>query len=113
MAPEPAMTGRREAATAMTGATEAATAMTGAMGAETPTDEPSLPAARVAAGDPRPTITATAGARRRRPPPARVSPEALAAARGEAREGLAWLGREPEGPAALPYPSIRPAAPVP
>lgn len=32
----------------------------------------------------------------RRPPPARISPEALAAARGGAQEGLAWLGREPE-----------------
>jgi len=33
---------------------------------------------------------------RRRPPPARISPEALAAARaGGAQEGLAWLGRAP------------------
>jgi 1-acyl-sn-glycerol-3-phosphate acyltransferase len=33
---------------------------------------------------------------RRRPPPGRVAPEALAAARGGAIEGLAWLGRAPE-----------------
>lgn len=33
---------------------------------------------------------------RRRPPPGRVSPQALADARGGAEEGLAWLGREPE-----------------
>ena len=33
---------------------------------------------------------------RRRPPPGRISPEALAAARGGAEEGLAWLGRTPE-----------------
>ena len=32
----------------------------------------------------------------RRPPPARISPEALAAARGGAQEGLVWLGRQPE-----------------
>lgn len=32
----------------------------------------------------------------RRPPPGRVAPEALAAARGGAVEGLAWLGRLPE-----------------
>lgn len=32
----------------------------------------------------------------RRPPPGRVSPEALAQARGDAREGLEWLGRAPE-----------------
>jgi hypothetical protein len=33
---------------------------------------------------------------RRRPPPARLSPQALADAQGGAREGLAWLGRVPE-----------------
>ena len=33
---------------------------------------------------------------RRRPPPGRVSPQALADARGGAAEGLAWLGRTPE-----------------
>jgi 1-acyl-sn-glycerol-3-phosphate acyltransferase len=36
-----------------------------------------------------------------------VSPQALAAARGDAREGLAWLGREPEARASLFYRSIR------
>ncbi len=45
--------------------------------------------------------------RRRRPPPARVSPEALAAARGGAIEGLAWLGRPPEARASLLYRFLR------
>ena len=45
--------------------------------------------------------------RRRRPPPARIAPEAMAAARGGATEGLAWLGREPEGRASLLYRAIR------
>jgi 1-acyl-sn-glycerol-3-phosphate acyltransferase len=44
---------------------------------------------------------------RHRPPPARVSPEALAAARGGAVEGLAWLGRPPEAKASLLYRSAR------
>lgn len=44
---------------------------------------------------------------RRRPPPARISPEALAAARGGAREGLAWLGRAPESRASLRYRFVR------
>lgn len=39
----------------------------------------------------------------RRPPPARVAPQALAAARGEATEGLAWLGRPPEARATVAY----------
>ena len=39
--------------------------------------------------------------RRRRPERARVSPEALARARGDAREGLDWLGRPPESRAGL------------
>ena len=43
----------------------------------------------------------------RRPPPARIAPEALAAARGGAREGLAWLGRTPESNASLGYRLIR------
>jgi 1-acyl-sn-glycerol-3-phosphate acyltransferase len=46
-------------------------------------------------------------ARRRRPPPARISPEAMAAARGGAAEGLAWLGRPPEAKASLLYRSMR------
>lgn len=43
----------------------------------------------------------------RRPPPARVSPEALAAARGGALEGLAWLGRRPESSASIRYRTVR------
>ena len=38
---------------------------------------------------------------RRRPPPARLSPQALADAQGGAREGLEWLGRVPESRASL------------
>jgi len=44
---------------------------------------------------------------RRRPPPARVAPEALAAARGGAVEGLAWLGRAPEARASILYRLVR------
>ena len=47
------------------------------------------------------------GTGRRRPPPPRVSPEALAAARGGAVEGLAWLGRTPESSASLLYRLVR------
>ena len=43
----------------------------------------------------------------RRPPPARVSPQALADARGGAVEGLAWLGRTPESKASLFYRALR------
>ena len=43
----------------------------------------------------------------RRPPPGRVSPEALARARGDAREGLEWLGGPPEVRATLPYRGVR------
>jgi 1-acyl-sn-glycerol-3-phosphate acyltransferase len=43
----------------------------------------------------------------RRPPPARIAPEALAAARGGAREGLVWLGRTPESKASFGYRLIR------
>jgi 1-acyl-sn-glycerol-3-phosphate acyltransferase len=39
----------------------------------------------------------------RKRPPARLRPEALAAARGGAREGLDWLGRKPEARASLLY----------
>jgi 1-acyl-sn-glycerol-3-phosphate acyltransferase len=49
----------------------------------------------------------SAASRPRRPPPARVSPEALAAARGGALEGLAWLGRTPESKASLLYRVVR------
>jgi 1-acyl-sn-glycerol-3-phosphate acyltransferase len=44
---------------------------------------------------------------RRRPPPARIAPEAMAAARGGAVEGLAWLGRQPEAKASLFYRVVR------
>ena len=44
---------------------------------------------------------------RRRPPPGRVAPEAMAAARGGVSEGLAWLGRPPEAGASLPYRAVR------
>ncbi|HEX5148223.1 MAG TPA: lysophospholipid acyltransferase family protein, partial [Candidatus Limnocylindrales bacterium] len=47
------------------------------------------------------------GGSRRRPPPARVTPEALAAARGGAVEGLAWLGRTPESKASITYRLVR------
>ena len=48
-----------------------------------------------------PTVTATG----RRPPAS--SPEAMAAARGGAVEGLAWLGRPPEARASLLYRILR------
>src|SRR5689334_14717020 len=44
---------------------------------------------------------------RRQPPPARIAPEALAAARGGAIEGLDWLGRAPEARASILYRAIR------
>jgi 1-acyl-sn-glycerol-3-phosphate acyltransferase len=44
---------------------------------------------------------------RRRPPPGRVSPQALADARGGAVEGLAWLGRAPESRASILYRVVR------
>lgn len=47
------------------------------------------------------------GSSRRRPPPGRVSPQALADARGGAVEGLAWLGRTPESRASLLYRIVR------
>jgi len=45
--------------------------------------------------------------RPRRPPPARISPEAMAAARGGVTEGLDWLGRQPESKASLLYRLVR------
>ena len=47
------------------------------------------------------------GAARTRRPRARIRPEALAAARGGALEGLDWLGREPEARASLLYRGLR------
>jgi 1-acyl-sn-glycerol-3-phosphate acyltransferase len=46
-------------------------------------------------------------ARRQRPPPGRLSPQALADARGGAVEGLAWLGRVPEARASAFYRLVR------
>ena len=40
-------------------------------------------------------------------PRARIRPEALAAVRGGAREGLDWLGRQPEARASLFYRAVR------
>ena len=45
--------------------------------------------------------------RRRRPPPGRISPQALADARGGAAEGLQWLGRTPEARASIFYRLVR------
>jgi 1-acyl-sn-glycerol-3-phosphate acyltransferase len=45
--------------------------------------------------------------RRRRPPPGRISPQALADARGGAVEGLRWLGRTPEARASIFYRLVR------
>ncbi|HET9521802.1 MAG TPA: lysophospholipid acyltransferase family protein [Candidatus Limnocylindrales bacterium] len=45
--------------------------------------------------------------RRRRPPPGRISPQALADARGGVREGLRWLGRTPESRASVFYRFVR------
>ena len=46
-------------------------------------------------------MTEATPSNRRRPPPGRLSPQALADAQGGAREGLAWLGRVPESKASL------------
>jgi 1-acyl-sn-glycerol-3-phosphate acyltransferase len=51
--------------------------------------------------------TEPASASPRRPPPGRLSPQALADARGGALEGLAWLGRTPEARASVLYRLIR------
>jgi Acyltransferase len=64
------------------------------VGTETPPDRADPP-------------TPGSGRPRRRRPAARVSPEALAAARGDAREGLDWLGREPEAHASWLYRLLR------
>lgn len=47
------------------------------------------------------------GGRGCRPPPGRIAPEAMAAARGGPLEGLAWLGREPEARGSILYRVIR------
>lgn len=48
-----------------------------------------------------------AASRPRRPPPSRIAPEALAAQRGGAQEGLAWLGRVPESRGPVAYHLLR------
>ncbi|HEY5434563.1 MAG TPA: lysophospholipid acyltransferase family protein [Candidatus Limnocylindrales bacterium] len=52
---------------------------------------------------------APASSRRRRPPPSRLAPDAMATARGHggAQEGLDWLGRAPESKASLLYRALR------
>jgi hypothetical protein len=51
---------------------------------------------------------ATPAPRRRRPPPSRLAPDAIARSRaGGAMEGLAWLGREPEARASILYRLLR------
>ena len=77
-----------------------------------PTSRPSphptsRPSPRPTTGRPAPDMTAPPGSRPRRPPPGRVSPEALAAARGGAVEGLVWLGRPPEAKASILYRLLR------
>jgi hypothetical protein len=52
-------------------------------------------------------MTGPATPRRPRHLPGRISPQALADARGGAEEGLAWLGRPPESRASLLYRSVR------
>jgi 1-acyl-sn-glycerol-3-phosphate acyltransferase len=57
--------------------------------------------------EPAPGAADPAPARRRRPP-SRLTPDVLAAGReGGAREGLDWLGREPESKASLLYRFLR------
>jgi len=51
-------------------------------------------------------VTSPAAPPAKRPPP-RVRPEALARARGGAKEGLDWLGRAPEARASLLYRVVR------
>jgi len=53
------------------------------------------------------TTSADRSPPRRRPPPGRIAPQALADARGGAVEGLAWLGRPPESKASLLYRALR------
>jgi 1-acyl-sn-glycerol-3-phosphate acyltransferase len=55
----------------------------------------------VTAGPAGPVDPARRPSKRRRPPPGRIAPEALARERGGAIEGLDWLGRPPEAKAGL------------
>jgi 1-acyl-sn-glycerol-3-phosphate acyltransferase len=54
-----------------------------------------------------PSTTQPGGTSAPRRPRARLRPQALAAARGGAREGLDWLGRKPEAKASILYRIIR------
>jgi len=55
-----------------------------------------------------PPLEAAITPARRRPPPSRLTREAIAAGRrGGAREGLDWLGREPEARASIVYRLLR------
>jgi 1-acyl-sn-glycerol-3-phosphate acyltransferase len=72
------------------------------------TPEPARPApadgaTRPTGGHPAPASATAEAPRRRRPPPPRITPQAIAARRGGAREGLVWLGREPEAHATITY----------
>lgn len=69
-----------------------------------PSGDAAAPRAATPPGD---AAAPGASRRRRRPPPARIAPEAIAAARGGALEGLAWLGREPESHARVLYRVMR------
>jgi 1-acyl-sn-glycerol-3-phosphate acyltransferase len=63
---------------------------------------------RAAPTDETPQRTADPAPARRRPPPGRLTPEALARSRADgAREGLDWLGREPEARASVLYRLLR------
>jgi 1-acyl-sn-glycerol-3-phosphate acyltransferase len=58
-------------------------------------------------GDASPAVESVPVTRRVRPPRSRISPERLAAQRGGAVGGLAWLGRAPEAKASLFYRATR------
>ena len=64
-------------------------------------------AARVPSADPTGGRERRPGAPRGRAQAARLSPQAMAAARGGVREGLDWLGREPEATASRFYRATR------
>jgi 1-acyl-sn-glycerol-3-phosphate acyltransferase len=75
----------------------------------TPSPQPTQPTAE-ASPTPRPSPDRSAVRRR---PPSRLTPDVLAAGRSAgAREGLEWLGREPESRASLLYRVLRVVAQV-
>jgi hypothetical protein len=58
--------------------------------------------------DPASTATTAVPAARRRPPPSRLAPDSIARSRRRgAREGLEWLGRDPESRASVLYRLLR------